>query len=117
MLNSVLLSIINITRSRSIRASVILVEVTNYLLCLISLITVLEDENLAGLDSALECKHVLFCVVFVFLIMLLKQFGKLLKEMTVSWNKAFFMRYKAIEDKIFMEEYENPEQQFSITSL
>lgn len=27
------------------------------------------------------------------------------------------MRYKAIEDKIFMEEYENPEQQFSITSL
>ena len=27
------------------------------------------------------------------------------------------MRYKAIEDIIFMEEYENPEQQFSITSL
>ncbi len=27
------------------------------------------------------------------------------------------MRYKAIEDLVFMEEYENPEQQFSITSL
>ena len=27
------------------------------------------------------------------------------------------MCYKAIEDLIFMEEYENPEQQFSITSL
>ena len=27
------------------------------------------------------------------------------------------MRYKTIEDMIFMEEYENPEQQFSITSL
>ena len=35
----------------------------------------------------------------------------------VPYNRKKEMRYKQIEDKIFMEEYENPEQQFSITSL
>lgn len=38
-------------------------------------------------------------------------------EITLPWNMRLEMRYKAIEDMIFMEEYENPEQQFSITSL
>ena len=42
---------------------------------------------------------------------------RLVYEIVLPWNRKREMRYKAIEDKIFMEEYENPEQQFSITSL
>lgn len=47
----------------------------------------------------------------------MKQFGRLVFEIVLPWNRRVEMRYKAIEDFIFMEEYENPEQQFSITSL
>ena len=61
--------------------------------------------------------HVLACCIFIFLYAQLKQFVRLVYEIVLPWNRKREMRYKAIEDKIFMEEYENPEQQFSITSL
>ena len=47
----------------------------------------------------------------------MKQFIRLVYQIVVPWNHKREMRYKAFEDKIFMEEYENPNQQFSITSL
>ena len=82
----------------------------NYLFAMMALIMVLEDPNLAGLKSAVTCPHVISCAIFIFLYGQLKQFIRLVYEIVLPWNRAREMRYKAIEDKIFMEEYENPEQ-------
>ena len=117
LLNSVLLTIINLTRSRSIKSNVLIIECVNYLLSFCALITVLEDKDLAGFSNAIRAPHVLACALFIFLYGQLKQFTRLVFEIVLPWNRKHEMRYKAIEDKIFMEEYENPEQQFSITSL
>jgi len=48
ILNDVLLSIINIYRSRSIKSNVLLFTASNYIFFLFSIITVLEDEFLSG---------------------------------------------------------------------
>mmetsp|Transcript_34051 Transcript_34051/g.44942 ORF Transcript_34051/g.44942 Transcript_34051/m.44942 type:complete len:246 (-) Transcript_34051:3574-4311(-) len=117
LLNNVLLAIINLTRSRSIKSNILLIELLNYLFAMMALIMVLEDPDLAGLKSAISSPHVIACVIFIFLYGQLKQFIRLVYEIVLPWNRQREMRYKAIEDKIFMEEYENPEQQFSITSL
>ena len=117
LLNNVLLTIINFSRSRSVKANVIMTECCNVLFAMLALVTVLEDEDLAGLKSAVSSPHIWASVVFMMLYGALKQFCKIVIEVVFPWNKKKFLRYKAIEDKIFMEEYENPEQQFSITSL
>ena len=80
------------------------------MLTAMALIMVLEDPDLAGLHSAVRSPHVIACVVFIFLYGHLKQFIRLVYEIVLPWNRQPEMRYKAIEDKIFMEEYENPEQ-------
>ena len=49
MLNSVLISIINIGRSRSIKSNFLIQEIINYLFVSLALLTVLEDEGFAGL--------------------------------------------------------------------
>ena len=77
----------------------------------------LEDEYLSGFNSLFKAGHAIHCAVFLFLVCSLKQFCRLVIEITLPWNKKTSLRYKAIEDLIFMEEYENPEQQFTITSL
>ena len=117
MLNDLLLTILNIYRSRSLKSNVAVIELFNYLFAFIALLTVLEDTNLDGFSSAIRSPHVIACAIFIMLYAQLKQFVRLVYEIVLPWNRQREMRYKAIEDKIFMEEYENPEQQFSITSL
>ena len=70
----------------------------------------LEDDNLAGIKNALYSPSILACIVLMFFYVQLKQFMRLVYEIVLPWNRSKEMRYKAIEDKIFMEEYENPEQ-------
>ena len=77
---------------------------------LIALLTVFEDADLDGLHSAIRSPHVIACAIFIVLYAQLKQFVRLVYEIVLPWNRQREMRYKAIEDKIFMEEYENPEQ-------
>ena len=110
LLNDLLLTILNIYRSRSIKSNVVLVFLFNYLFALIALLTVFEDTNLDGLHSAIRSPHVIACAIFIVLYAQLKQFVRLVYEIVLPWNRQREMRYKAIEDKIFMEEYENPEQ-------
>jgi len=113
----VLLSIINIYRSRSIKSNVLIFSISNYVFFLFSILTVLEDEFLGGFKTLFMSGHAIGCIILTFLYCSVKQFCKLVVEVTLPYNRRVGMRYKAIEDLIFMEEYENPEQQFSITSL
>jgi hypothetical protein len=116
-LNDVLLSIINIYRSRSIKSNVMIFMVSNYVFFLFSIITVLGDDKYSGLNNLINSGHAIFCILFMFLFCSLKSFCRLIVQVTLPWNLRIEMAYKTIEDLIFMEEYENPEQQFSITSL
>lgn len=102
---------------RSIKSNVLIFTFSNYLFFLFSIITLLQDETTDALWFLLTSGHGLACILFIFLYCSLKQFIRLVIEITLPWNKRLEMRYKAIEDLVFMEEYENPEQQFSITSL
>lgn len=117
MLNTILLSTLNIYRSRSIKANVVFIEISNYFFALAAIITVFEDQTRDSLNDFFFSPHVGACSIFIFLYALLKQFIRLVIEIVLPSNRKAAMRYKVIEDKIFMEEYENPEQQFSITSL
>ena len=77
MLNGVLLSIINIYRNRSIKSNVVVIEVMNYIFSIFTLITLLEDQELAGLASFARSPHIIACAVFIFLYASLKQFVRL----------------------------------------
>lgn len=48
MLNDLLLTILNIYRSRSMKANVAAIELFNYLFAFIALFTIFEDTNLDG---------------------------------------------------------------------
>ena len=80
------------------------------MISLISLLTVLEDFSMDRIASAARSPHMISCVIFIFLYVHLKQFIRLVYDIVLPWNNQLSMRYKAIEDKLFMEEYENPEQ-------
>jgi len=95
---------------RSIKSNVLIFTFSNYLFFLFSIITLLQDETSDALLFLLTSGHGLACILFIFLYCSLKQFIRLVIEITLPWNKRLEMRYKAIEDLVFMEEYENPEQ-------
>ena len=56
-------------------------------------------------------------ILFLFLLVSLKTFIRLVRDIVLPWNRKIEMRYQYIEDRIFMEEYEDPEMQFSIANL
>lgn len=95
----------------------LVIELSNHIIAIVALLMILEDDKLAGILNAIASPHVAGCILFIFMYSQLKSFVRLVYEIVLPWNRKLEMRYKSIEDKIFMEEYENPEQQFSITSL
>lgn len=109
MLNNTLLTILNIVRARSIKSTVITIEMLNIFIAILGLFTILEDENLAGLTSAVRTPPVLSSILFILLMVQAKQFVRLTYETTNPYIRKPDMRYGQIEDKIFMEEYESPE--------
>ena len=56
-------------------------------------------------------------IVFTALYLSLRIYVKLVLQVVLPYNLKNLERYIAIEDRLFMEEYENPEQQFCIHNL
>ena len=54
---------------------------------------------------------------FTALYLVLRIYIKLVIQVVLPYNLKNLEKYIAIEDRLFMEEYENPEQQFSIHNL
>ena len=54
---------------------------------------------------------------FTALYLILRIYIKLVIQVVLPYNLKNLEKYIAIEDRLFMEEYENPEQQFSIHNL
>lgn len=61
--------------------------------------------------------NVLAFITFTGIYLILRIFVKLVIQVALPWNFKNLERYIAIEDRLFMEEYENPEQQFCIHNL
>ena len=108
-MNAISLEIINIYRVRAVRSSIIIFSISNYIFFFLSLITVLEDENLTGIYALSRCPHALSFIVFLFLCVTLKHYVLLIRAVVLPWNFRKMQRYQEIEDRIFMEEYEDPE--------
>ena len=87
MLNDLLLTILNIYRSRSIKSNVAVVELFNYLFALLALLTVLEDTNLDKFYNTIRSPHVIACAIFLMLYAQLKQFVRLVYEIVLPWNR------------------------------
>ena len=117
ILNSVLLSIININRIANVKSNIMVFLASNYIFFIFSLITILEDEQLLGFKTLISAPHLMLSILFLFLLVSVKTFIRLVRDIVLPWNRRIEMRYQYIEDRIFMEEYEDPEMQFSIANL
>ena len=117
ILNAISLSMINIFRARGVRNFVLIFSLSNYIFFFLSMITVLEDDNLVGVKALFRCPYTAAFIIFLFLFVALKHFILLVRAVVLPWNFKQSMRYQEIEDRIFMEEYEDPDKQFSIQNL
>ena len=114
ILNAISLSMINIFRARGVRNVVLIFSASNYIFFFLSMITVLEDEYLLGVKAMVSCPYAAAFIIFLFLFVALKHFILLVRAVVLPWNFKQAQRYQEIEDRIFMEEYEDPDKQFSI---
>ena len=114
ILNAISLSIINIFRARGVRYVVLIFSVSNYIFFFMSLITILEDERLVGVRALFRCPYKAAFIIFLSLFVVLKHFMLLVIAVVFPWNFKTCEWYQNIEDRIYREEYENPEIQFSI---
>ena len=117
VLNGIMLSMMHVFRARNIRNSIQIFNISQLLFFLFSLAFVLEDENLSGVQMLFNCKNTLVFMVFVAIYLCLRLFVKLVLEVVFPYNMKKLEKFIEIEDRLFMEEYENPEQQFCVSNL
>ena len=90
---------------------------SNYAIYVLCLITVLEDKNLVGITQLFYSPHVWAYLTFVLLFVTLKHTLMTVYQVMSPWNYEMIKCYRDIEDRIFMEEYEDADQEFSIKNL
>ena len=110
VLNGILLSMMHIARVRATRNSIRIFNLSNFLFFLFSLAFVLEDEYLAGVQMLFSSAHTMAFMAFAALVLGLRTFITLVIQVVLPYNLKNLERYIAIEDRLFMEEYEDPEQ-------
>mmetsp|Transcript_47141 Transcript_47141/g.62414 ORF Transcript_47141/g.62414 Transcript_47141/m.62414 type:complete len:103 (-) Transcript_47141:2026-2334(-) len=101
---------INIFRARGVRNVVLIFSLSNYIFFFLSMITVLEDDQLVGVKALFRCPYSAAFIIFLFLFVALKHFILLVRAVVLPWNFKQASRYQEIEDRIFMEEYEDPDK-------
>lgn len=69
---------------------------------------------MAGLDHISYSPNAIGTLVFILLYLNLKQYIRQFIAFLVPKNKKQVERYQIIEDRLYMEEFEDPEQQFEI---
>ena len=115
--NSVLLAMMLYWRNRSIVNETYMLGMFNIFALLVTLTFVLEDPMLAGVEFFVQSPCYIAMIVFMWLMLFLKGFSKLVWQHLVSSKKSTLMTYQTIEDRLLYEEYEDPKQQFSITEF
>ena len=86
----------------------------NMSLFLVSLAFVIEDESLVGVTQMFNSPYMYALSLFVFLLFLVKMSVRCIWVFFAQNIKNSVFRYQRIEDRLYMEEYEDPEQQFHV---
>ena len=104
-------------RNRSITNETNMLVIFNIFSLLVTLTFVLEDPRLAGIEFIAHSPSYLAMMLFMWLLLCLKNYCKLVWQFLISSRKSTLMTYQMIEDRLLYEEYEDPMQQFSITEF
>ena len=100
----------HVSRVRAVRNSIQIFNISNFLFFLFSLAFVLEDEYLAGVQMLFSSVNTMSFLGFAALYLSLRVYIKLVIQVVLPYNLKNLERYIAIEDRLFMEEYEDPDQ-------
>ena len=70
----------------------------------------LDDEYLLGIRTLLACPNAILFFIFIVLTCLLRNFTfDVLRKLIFPITKMRFRYYNDVEDKLFMEEFEDPD--------
>ena len=81
----------------------------NFCLLFLQLAFIGEDEYLAGLSMIINSPNSIALITFFFLSLMMKQYLRLFYSFWTPKAQKHVERYQTIEDRLFMEEYEDPE--------
>ena len=109
-MNSVILSLFQYWRHRSTLCVTKGFFFLNLITFIFSLAFIAEDEYMAGLTILIKAPNQLGVMVFLLLTLYLKQYVRMFYSLLSPKNKKHVERYQTIEDRLYMEEYEDPEQ-------
>lgn len=88
--------------------------VMNFFIFLISFGFIFTDLQIPGFMMMINSPNCIGIMIFFLLSLYLKQQIRLVYTFWNHNQKEYVERYQTIEDRLFMEEYEDPEQQFEI---
>ena len=95
-------------RNRSITNETNMLVIFNIFSLLVTLTFVLEDPRLAGIEFVAHSPSYLAMMLFMWLLLCLKNYCKLVWQFLISSGKSTLMTYQMIEDRLLYEEYEDP---------
>ena len=82
---------------------------------LLSVIFILQDENLVGVRSLFVCPSMVLELVFIILVLYVQEpFYKFARITLPTRFRESLRYYKNVEEMLFMEEYEDSDQEFTI---
>ena len=113
-LNSIILSLFQYWRHRSTVCTTKYFLVMNFFIFLISFGFIFTDLQIPGFMMMINSPNCIGIMIFFLLSLYLKQQIRLVYTFWNHNQKEYVERYQTIEDRLFMEEYEDPEQQFEI---
>ena len=91
--------------------------VFNFTAFIISLVFVLEDPQLAGIQMLINAPNAIAIGLFTALTLYVKMQVQITWIFYVSTDVETNQTYQNIEDRLFMEEYEDPKQTFNISQF
>jgi len=87
-----------------------------FIFLLSSVLFILQDENLVEVNQLFTCPSMLLQIIFIALIFYLQEpVYKFMRMMLPTRSRESLKFYKNVEEMLFMEEYEDSDQEFSIT--
>ena len=116
-MNGVLLAMFQYWRNRTVLTETNMFVVFNFFALLVTLAFVLEDPHLGGIEMVLKSPNSMGVILFIGLSLYIKMHLKLIWSFYVAKSSETYQTYQNIEDRLFMEEYEDPKQQFTIAQF
>jgi hypothetical protein len=113
--NSIVLSLLQLKRMRDHTSNIEFFQPFYYLCFFLSIVFILEDDNLIGLKSLFTSPAMVLQLVMIALtIWLSENIYSFMRNYLPTNAREQMLFYKNVEEIIFMEEYEDSNQEFTI---